>query len=384
MTGQRVLRIALEGNISAGKSTFLDILSQELDIVIVPEPVSRWQQVDEIRNDPRSAAAFREMAIFQGEAGSEPEHQDGDSHAHPAAFARGTTPSIFELENSNTFDSIPASQDTGGNLLSLFYNSPNRWSFTFQIYACLSRIRAQQRPPENPHPKTLFIGRKNSNSQSQSESPTSDVIEKDSTPAILDRGLKRSASEDQDPATTSSSTEVSTVESGNTRAQARPRLASVSEIPPTSIHFTERSVFSDRYCFALNCVETGLMTRPEFFIYQEWHSFMEASVPEAMKLDGIVYLRSTPEVCHERLQRRAREEESAVSVDYLHQLHQRHEDWLIRKKESLKVSPLASSCPLLIVDSDKEFQHDPVRCKEMVEQVKQFMLDCRAQFEARK
>lgn len=44
--------------------------------------------------------------------------------------------------------------------------------------------------------------------------------------------------------------------------------------------------------------------------------------------DAFIYLRAQPETCHQRLLRRAREEESTVSLDYLTQLHEKHEGWL--------------------------------------------------------
>ena len=39
------LRIALEGNIAAGKSTLLGLLEDQLDYIAVPEPLSKWQEV---------------------------------------------------------------------------------------------------------------------------------------------------------------------------------------------------------------------------------------------------------------------------------------------------------------------------------------------------
>ena len=41
--GRRHLRIALEGNIAAGKSTLLRVLEDSLDYIAVPEPLSKWQ-----------------------------------------------------------------------------------------------------------------------------------------------------------------------------------------------------------------------------------------------------------------------------------------------------------------------------------------------------
>lgn len=42
----RTIRVAVEGNIAAGKSTFLNMLTAEFgDVSIVQEPVSKWQNV---------------------------------------------------------------------------------------------------------------------------------------------------------------------------------------------------------------------------------------------------------------------------------------------------------------------------------------------------
>lgn len=42
-----------------------------------------------------------------------------------------------------------------------------------------------------------------------------------------------------------------------------------------------------------------------------------------------VYLRTTPEVVYERMKIRGRDEESTVSFEYLKELHDLHENWLI-------------------------------------------------------
>lgn len=41
-----------------------------------------------------------------------------------------------------------------------------------------------------------------------------------------------------------------------------------------------------------------------------------------------VYLRTTPEVVYERIKKRARKEENTVSLEYLEQIHEIHEEWL--------------------------------------------------------
>ncbi|XP_062867667.1 deoxycytidine kinase [Trichomycterus rosablanca] len=104
---KRIKRISIEGNIAAGKSTFVRLLQQEdKEWEVVPEPIARWCNV-------------------------QTEHSE--------------------------FEELTTSQKTGGNLLQMMYEKPERWAYTFQSYACMSRVRAQMnsangklRQAENP------------------------------------------------------------------------------------------------------------------------------------------------------------------------------------------------------------------------------------------
>ena len=44
--------------------------------------------------------------------------------------------------------------------------------------------------------------------------------------------------------------------------------------------------------------------------------------------DGFIYLRAQPDTCMNRMMKRSRNEETGVGIEYLQDLHQRHEDWL--------------------------------------------------------
>ncbi|KAF6734986.1 Deoxycytidine kinase [Oryzias melastigma] len=90
---KRIKRISIEGNIAAGKSTFVRLLEQEsADWEVVPEPIARWCNVQTSGSD---------------------------------------------------FEELTASQRSGGNVLQMMYEKPERWAYTFQSYACISRVRAQ-------------------------------------------------------------------------------------------------------------------------------------------------------------------------------------------------------------------------------------------------
>lgn len=69
----------------------------------------------------------------------------------------------------------------------------------------------------------------------------------------------------------------------------------------------------------------------------------------------IVYLRTTPEVVYERMIQRGRSEETSVSLDYLKQLHDLYENWLIHKKRHSPASILVLNADLDIESISDEY-----------------------------
>ena len=89
--------------------------------------------------------------------------------------------------------------------------------------------------------------------------------------------------------------------------------------------FIERSIFSDKKIFAENCHKNKIMTEIEWNIYQEWFNSMSKLINFPFQF---IYLRCQPETSYQRLKFRNRDEEKEVPLEYLRELHQRHEDWL--------------------------------------------------------
>ncbi len=138
-------------------------------------------------------------------------------------------------------------------------------------------------------------------------------------------------------------------------------------------HVLERSVYCDRYCFAKNCFESGTMTRLEWQIYKDWFAWLVHSyTPQP---DGFVYIRTTPETCYERLVKRGRSEESAVPLDYLKLLHNKHEDWLIGKKD---VEDQIAQIPVLTMECNQDFETNKQVRDQLVAQVRDFIQQIRA------
>jgi deoxyadenosine/deoxycytidine kinase len=94
----------------------------------------------------------------------------------------------------------------------------------------------------------------------------------------------------------------------------------INESPPDSIIITERCLYTDRYVFAKMLYDTGFMEEIEYTIY---NSFFEE-----IKISGIIYIKTTPEICSARIVHRGRKGEESINLDYLKDCHQYHEDWL--------------------------------------------------------
>ncbi|KAI7812702.1 deoxyguanosine kinase, mitochondrial isoform X1 [Triplophysa rosa] len=232
----RIKRVSIEGNIAVGKSTFARLLQNARpDWEVTSEPISKWQNVHHM------------------------------------------------------------SQQSSSNLLQMMYQDPKRWSYTFQTFSCMSRLRTHLEPP--------------------------------SARLLQSRG--------------------------------------------TPVQVYERSVYSDRYIFALNMFELRCINSTEWAVYQDWHSFLVEQFGHQIQLEGIIYLRASPQTCMERLGRRGRTEEQGVRLDYLEKLHTRHENWLVNKSTEVHFEHL-EKVPVLVLDVGVEFEKDPSVQAKLLTEVETF------------
>lgn len=87
----------------------------------------------------------------------------------------------------------------------------------------------------------------------------------------------------------------------------------------------DRTIYEDAYIFAPNLHAMGLMSNRDYENYKSLFDLME-SVTKAPDL--LIYLRSTvPNLVHQ-IQKRGRDYENSISIDYLNRLNERYEGWV--------------------------------------------------------
>ncbi len=162
-----------------------------------------------------------------------------------------------------------------------------------------------------------------------------------------------------------------TLETLTMMSRLKDHLIEQAKADPRTI--IERSLYSGHYCFAKNSYETGFLTELEWLSYCQWFNFL---VPNKCQVPhGFIYLHTDPLVSYERIKKRNRYAEKKITLAYLKQIHQRHEDFLIHKKNIL---PELKHVPILILDCNQEFEQDVKQLNNLLEQVEQFLINPRS------
>ena len=107
------------------------------------------------------------------------------------------------------------------------------------------------------------------------------------------------------------------------------RLAGLREIVKANpgkniVIITERSLYTDKEIFAKMLYDQGKMSDVEHQIYL---TLFDEFASE-FEVNKVVYIRTDPVKCHERIHVRAREGEELIPLAYLEECHKYHEEFL--------------------------------------------------------
>jgi len=140
-----------------------------------------------------------------------------------------------------------------------------------------------------------------------------------------------------------------------------------------SVRILERSIYSGHYCFAQNGHKQKFMTELEWEIYNQWFNFL---IPDKCRPPlGFIYLRTEPDIAHQRIKQRNRSEEEGVPLEYLQQIHDRHEEFLIKKEGVL---PNLKEVPVLALNCNEDFEQTPENLESHFHEIAQFIGDTTA------
>jgi len=93
------------------------------------------------------------------------------------------------------------------------------------------------------------------------------------------------------------------------------------------IIITERCLNTDRYVFAKMLYDSKNINEIEYNIYLKWFNSFLDIYPEDT-LNKIIYLKTSPEICYSRVNKRNRTGENNISLEYLQNCHLYHEDMM--------------------------------------------------------
>lgn len=115
--------------------------------------------------------------------------------------------------------------------------------------------------------------------------------------------------------------------------------------PECKVIICERSIEADANIFAKMLYDDGIMNEMEYKIYNLFYDEHK----ELYQPTGYVYLDTNADICLERIQKRSRDGEANIALDYLQRCQRYHDVWL--KNKDLKT-------PVLILDTNRDVNYD--------------------------
>ena len=119
----------------------------------------------------------------------------------------------------------------------------------------------------------------------------------------------------------------------------------------------DRSIFEGVYVFVRNNYERGDLSERDYTTYMELFELMKMQ----MKLpDLMIYLRKSVPALIAQIQKRGRDYEQTMQIDYLKGLNDKYEDFIYRQYEG----------KVLVIESDNmDFENNPEDFREVVNKV---------------
>jgi deoxyadenosine/deoxycytidine kinase len=131
---------------------------------------------------------------------------------------------------------------------------------------------------------------------------------------------------------------------------------------PNAVIISERSLYTDKYVFAKMLYETNKIEDVSYQIYCKWFDTFVKDYPIA----GIIYVKTDPEICHDRVAKRSRVGESNIPLDYLVSCHKYHNDMLDIEKQLVSKNQL-------VLNGNVDIFYSKDTLKDWIKSIKEFI-----------
>ena len=118
----------------------------------------------------------------------------------------------------------------------------------------------------------------------------------------------------------------------------------------------DRTIYEDAYIFAANLYDMGLMETRDYQNYQDLFELMSSFLQAP---DLLIYLRASVPTLVRQIQKRNRDYEQSIRLDYLKALNKRYENWI----------SIYNKGKLLIIESDDIDLEKPEDLSTVIDQI---------------
>ena len=139
----------------------------------------------------------------------------------------------------------------------------------------------------------------------------------------------------------------------------------IKENPDAEIIIIERSLCADKNIFMNMLHDDGIVEPMEFSIYNKWYS----EFIQDYRVDAVIYMDSNPETCRHRINKRNRNGEDGIPIEYLQKCRDYHSKWLMDTQcsdvrivseyvSTHKIQHENYEYPVLKIDSNTDTNYD--------------------------
>jgi deoxyadenosine/deoxycytidine kinase len=133
----------------------------------------------------------------------------------------------------------------------------------------------------------------------------------------------------------------------------------IKENPQAKIFITERSLDTDKYVFAQMLFDDNKIEDVNYQIYTRWFDVFSKEFP----INNVIYVRTDPDICHNRIVKRSRTGEDCIPLDYLTNCHEYHE----------KMISKSITAPNLTLNGNVDIYETTETVQQWINQIKEFL-----------